>query len=155
MNSNVIRVSTVPSSISISRSFRLDRRCRGRVHCRTSSTFFPMWGGRKGRGKLAASALRHKLDSRAGYSRQIRDWQEGIRIEDVGFKEPLQQVPRHWWRGGYRGGKGQERVVVMRRRTECRLAASAVVVVPSSNGQIGIYFRRGGGTSHSTRQKTK
>lgn len=152
MNSNVIRVSTVPSSISISRSSQPNSRFRGRVYCRNSSTFFLMWGG-----EMEEESWQLRLCDTswtAGYLRQVRDWQEGIRIEDVGFEEPLQQVPRHWWRGGYRGGK--ERVVVMR-RTECRLAASAVMV-PSSNGQIGIYFRRGGeeeetmdgGTGHAT-----
>lgn len=29
-------------------------------------------------------------------SREVGDGEEGIRVEDVGFKESLKQVPRHW-----------------------------------------------------------
>lgn len=29
-------------------------------------------------------------------SREVRDGEEGVRVEDVGFEESLQQVPRHW-----------------------------------------------------------
>lgn len=35
-------------------------------------------------------------DEKDGHSRQVGDGEEGIRIEDVGFEESLQQVPRHW-----------------------------------------------------------
>lgn len=31
-------------------------------------------------------------------SREVGDGEEGIRVEDVGFKESLKQVPRHWLR---------------------------------------------------------
>lgn len=30
-------------------------------------------------------------------SREVGDGEERIRIEDVGFEESLQQVPRHWF----------------------------------------------------------
>lgn len=38
-------------------------------------------------------------------SRKIGDGEEGIRIEDVGFDESLQQVPRHWATCARRSGR--------------------------------------------------
>jgi len=35
-------------------------------------------------------------------SREVRDREEGIRVEDVRLKEPLEQVPRHWASFGMR-----------------------------------------------------
>lgn len=113
-------------------------------------------GGRKGRGKLAASALRHRARRRDTYDR-YETGKKGFELKTSDSRNRCSRSHDIGGVGGYRGGKDKdERRAMVVMRTECRLAASAVV--PSSNGQIGIYFRRGGdedhgrtgGTGHST-----